>query len=81
MNDLYPIFTLLIPVHVGRESCGGIKTRLAERWRKQWSIKLDVAPSEADRLTALSLGLTPKAATPIAMAVPSSACSPTSDKT
>ena len=53
--------------------------RLAERWR-QCSTKLDVSPSEADRLTVLSLGLTPRAVTPIAVAVPSSACNPTSDR-
>ena len=73
MNDLYPIFFLLLLVHPGRESCGGIITSSADSCRRHQSMRLDVAPCEADRFTALSLGLPAKVATPMGKAFPSSA--------
>ena len=80
ISDSYLMVALLIPVHVGQESCGGMRTRLSSRWSRRRAIKVEVGPSLATRSTVLSAGSMHIAATPMTLVPPSLCCSPVSDR-
>ena len=80
ISDSYLMVALLIPVHTGQESCGGMRTRLSLRWSRRRAIKVEVGPSLAARSTVLSAGSTRITATPMTLVPPSLHCSPASDR-
>ena len=68
INDLYRMVALLIPVHVGQESCGGTRTEaVLEVEQMQRAIKVEVGPLLAARSTVLSAGSMRIMATPMTL--------------